>query len=232
MPINKMRLNAAERLEYRRCLAQLNSEGLDFGDDLEILTSFEDRCPLEITASDCGLVYDSEAMCADALLPLRMRTYETLIFENCDIESLSDEFTFAMPVLRQYRRRYYLGSRSFPVEEVLNHCFESVYTKKPFRLRRGQTVEGVVLGYVDKSSPKYLETRIVPVHITVVDSWHRRMEVEIPLGVRRVNQHFEAARSETVTQKTVGTACEPEIAAGGGCRRTERSVWGNSLSAV
>ena len=213
MPVRKLKLNRAERQQYRRCVTQLYSEGIDFGDDVDMRTSFEDICPLEITASDHGFVYDSETICAWAVLPLRMQARERVIFENCHIEAASDELSFDIASLTAKRGRYYLGrDLSFPEREVLNPCLESIHTKEPFCLSSGHACEGVVLGYVGKSGIGYLKTGSISVQITVVDSLDREVEAEIQLGVRRVRGEVAAARNTIVPLKPTVALVDIEIA--------------------
>ena len=213
MPTYRSRLSAAIKKEYSRCLAQLDSEGLELGDDLELFS--ENICPLKITASDCGFVFDSQSICVHAVVPLRLCAYQTVTFEDCDIETVSEELAFHIAAPPQSRGRYYVHRRSFAAEEVLNSCFESVFTKKPFRLCRGRTVEGVVLGYLDKLTIEYLQTRVVPVRISLLDSLDRRVDVELQLGVQRMPEQVEAAKNKSIANRPYGTELGLKAARGG-----------------
>ena len=227
MPTKRSRLSMVEKMEYSRCLAQLDSEGLALGDEFEFI-SFANTCPLKISASDCGLVYDSQSVCVHAVVPLRLCAYETLTFQDCDIETVSEDFAFHIVTPPQIRGRYYVQRRSFAAEEVLNSCFESVFTKKPFRLCRGRAVEGVVLGYLDKPTIEYLQTRVVPVRISVLDSLDRRVEVELQLGVQRMPQQVEMAQDKSMTSNSSGR--ERLNIAGGGLEPSAVRVPSANLS--
>ena len=204
MPTKRNRLSATEKKEYSRCLAQMDSEGLDLGDEFELISS-ANTCPLQITVSDGGFVFDSQSICVHAVVPLRLRAYQTVTFEDCDIETVSGDFAFHIAAPPQSRGHYYVHRWSFAVEEVLNSYFESVFTKKPFRLCRGRTVEGVVLGYLEKPTMEYLQTRVVPVRVSVLDSLDRRVDVELQLRVQRVPEQVEAAKNKSIANRPYGT---------------------------
>jgi hypothetical protein len=179
MPTSKKRQTAADAQLAQVRLTQLRAEGFDFGPDAEAQAEL---CPLEITEGrDFGIATDLGFGVAAYALSICLVARSPVTLEECYVAAPWDEcFSGPLPFLKEARGKYWLGHLSYPIGAVLNDYFE-----KPYRMRRGATLEGMLLATGDEPIPNNVIGGVVPLHVMFVDNLKREVTKTIPVSVRR-----------------------------------------------
>jgi hypothetical protein len=175
MPIRIRRLGQMEEAEYRRCLREMQAEGID----VDISDEWQEPCPLKITQGrQPGTVCDLGGGNTGYAIWLRVVSQCRVIVPDCEISSEWDEGSIDLPYLRETRGRYKLGPLDYAVTEVLNDQLE-----RGLRFNfRGDMVEGVIIAYGCQAIPETYHGA-VSVRVTLIDALERTVHTEIELLV-------------------------------------------------
>jgi hypothetical protein len=185
MPIRIRRLGQMEEAEYRRCLREMQAEGID----VDISDGWQEPCPLKITQGrQPGTVCDLGGGNTGYAVWVRVVSQCRVIVPDYEISSEWDEGSIDLPYLRETRGRYKFGSLDYAVTEVLNDQLE-----RGLRFNfRGDMVEGVIIAYGCQAVPETYHGA-VSVRVTLIDALERTAQTEIQLLVgRRVSKRVQS----------------------------------------
>ena len=181
MPIRIRRLGQMEEAEYRRCLREMQAEGID----VDIPDEWQEPCPLKITRGrQPGIVCDLGRGITGYAIWLRVVSQCRVIVPEYEISSEWDEVSIDLPCLKETHGRYKFGPLDYAVTEVLNDRLE-----RGLRFNfRGDMVEGVVIAYGCQAIPETYHGA-VSVRVTLMDTLERTVQNEIELLVgKRVSK--------------------------------------------
>ena len=185
MPIRIRRLGQMEEAEYRRCLREMQAEGID----VDISDGWQEPCPLKITqGSQPGTVCDLGGGNTGYAIWVRVVSQRRVIVPDYEISSEWDEGSIDLPYLRETRGRYKFGTLDYAVTEVLNDQLE-----RGLRFNfRGDMVEGVIIAYGCQAIPETYHGA-VSVRVTLIDTLERTAQTEIELlGGERVSKRDQS----------------------------------------
>ena len=176
MPIRIPRLRQMEEAEYRRCLREMQAEGID----VDISDEWHEPCPLKITRGrQPSLVCDLGGGNTGYAIWVRIVSECRVIVPDYEISSEWDEGSIDLPHLRETRGRYKFGPLDYAVTEALNDQLE-----RGLRFNfRGDMVEGVIIAYGCQAIPETYRAA-VSVRVTFIDALERSAHTEIELLVR------------------------------------------------
>jgi hypothetical protein len=180
MPNRQRRLNQGEEAEYRRCLQEMQAEGIDVG---ELDPAPEHPSALDIIAVGglASFIFNLPSGLAGYAIYVRLVPKKSglILPEQCEITTKFDDqivlecFDPGGPDCR-------LGQCRHQKSEVLNDRFPLIFH------RRGQMVEGVILATGLKPIPNnYLQGMTVPSRLTFWDQFGNESGMEAELYVDR-----------------------------------------------
>jgi len=179
MPIRVRRLSRREEAEYRRCLQEMQAEGIDVGTP--------DQAPEHASALDImvvggleSLIFNLPSGLAGYAIVVRLVAEKAgLILLGCQITTESDE----QIVLESFDLGglvCQLGQCQYQKSEVLNGRFPLKFH------RRGHLIEGVILATGLEPIPKeYVQGMTVPLQLTFWDQFGNEFSAEPMLSVDR-----------------------------------------------
>jgi hypothetical protein len=185
MPNRIRRPGQMEEAEYRRCLREMQAEGID----VDISDGWQEPCPLKITQGrQPSLVCDLGGNNSAFAVWVRVVSQCRVIVPDYEISSEWDEGSIDLPYLRETRGRYKFGTLDYAVTEVLNDQLE-----RGLRFNfRGDMVEGVIIAYGCQAVPETYHGA-VSVRVTLIDALERTAQTEIQLLVgRRVSKRVQS----------------------------------------
>jgi hypothetical protein len=175
MPIRIRRLGQMEEAEYRRCLREMQAEGID----VDISDRWQEPCPLKITQGRRpGMVCDLGGGNTGYAIWLRVVSQCRVIVPDYEISSEWDDGSIDLPYLQETHGRYKFGPLDYAVTEVLNDQLE-----RGLRFNfRGDMVEGVIIAHGCQAIPETYHGA-VSVRVTLMDALERTVQTEIGLLV-------------------------------------------------
>lgn len=178
MPIRIRRPPKMEDAEDRRCLREMQAEGID----VDISDEWHEPCPLKITQGrQPSLVCDLGGGNTGYAIWVRIVSECRVIVPDYEISSEWDEGSIDLPYLRETREalgRYKFGPLDYAVTEALNDRLE-----RGLRFNfRGDMVEGVIIAYGCQAIPETYRGA-VSVRVTFIDALERTVHTEIELLV-------------------------------------------------
>jgi hypothetical protein len=164
-----------EEANYRRCLREMQAEGID----VDISDEWQEPCPLKITQGrQPSLVCDLGGGNTGYAIWVRIASECRVIVPDYEISSEWDEGSIDLPHLRETRGRYKFGPLDYAVTEVLNDQLE-----RGLRFNfHGDMIEGVIIAYGCQAIPE-TDRGAVSVRVTFIDALERTVHTEIELLV-------------------------------------------------
>ena len=179
MPNRQHRLNQGEEAEYRRCLQEMQAEGIDVGD---LDPAPEHTSPLDIIVVGglASFIFNLPSGLAGYAIRVRLVARKSgLIMPDCEIATKFDDqiepesFDQRLPLCT-------LGQCRYPTAEVLNDRFPLTFH------RRGCMIEAMILATGLEPIPKeYLQGMTVPSRLTFWDQFGNEIGIEAELYVDR-----------------------------------------------
>jgi hypothetical protein len=179
MPIRVRRLSRREEAEYRRCLREMQAEGIDVGTPNQA-PEHASALDIMVVGGLASLIFNLPGGLAGYAIWLRLVARKSgLILPEYEIATKFDGqivpecFDPGGPVCR-------LGQCQYLKSEVLNDRF-------PLRFhQRGHLIEGVILATGLEPIPKeYIQGMTVPIKLTFWDQFRNEFGVGLKLSVDR-----------------------------------------------
>jgi hypothetical protein len=148
MPIRKPRLSRTEEEEYRRCLQQMQAEGID----VEIPERWlQQACPLDIfiAGGPVTSIFDLPGGGAAFAIWVRLAARRPVTVFDCAMTTARDDQIVLQAFFDERTPLWRLGHRDFPRREVLNMRIMDALT-----LNYGRMIEGWILAVGLKPMPE------------------------------------------------------------------------------
>ena len=179
VPIRRPRLSRREEAEYRRCLQEMQAEGIDV--DIPDPPEHVPALDISVVGGLATLIFNLPSGLAGYAICLRLVAGKSgLILPDeprtttkFDDQIVPESFDQRFPLCK-------LGQCEYPTAEVLNDRF-------PLKFHRpGDLIEGVILATGLEPIPKeYLQGMTVPLKLTFEDQFGNEISAEAELSVDR-----------------------------------------------